>query len=433
MTESQRHSLRLSEIRERINNLNALESLSDEQTTELRGLTAEYPPLEVRYRAALIAEDDHETRHSNDAVDGETRETVRLLREARIANFMAAAANQRPVANTEADLLSALSIENEAGAFPLRLLDSRLDSTARAGAEYRADATTDLGAADEETTLTTRPWIDRVFLADNAADFLGVTRETVGAGDRRYVAITGGSSAAAVGRGSRVDAGAMTISTTDVEPRRMSAGYKFRREDVARHGGQLESALRRDLRMVLTEHFDKVLISGETGQFNGLLSTGSTKLIQTQVDLKANGPDKPSRNDLFEALSSMVDGRYATMPSHIRALFSRTVYNRIVTTLGNAAADSYTVLELGRRVGFQFAASDHMPTATTANTIVGIASRARGLVGTLMLPIWENATMIVDPYSGAPEGEVRLTLTTLFGKPTMVRADNWRQIKTIDA
>ena len=63
---------------------------------------------------------------------------------------------------------------------------------------------------------------------------------------------------------------------------------------------------------------------------------------------------------------------------------------------------------------------------------VGIASRGRGLAGTLMLPIWESATMIVDPYSDAAEGEVRLTLTMLFGEPTMVRGDNWRQIKTID-
>lgn len=40
--------------------------------------------------------------------------------------------------------------------------------------------------------------------------------------------------------------------------------------------------------------------------------------------------------------------------------------------------------------------------------------------------------MIVDPCSDAAEGEVRLTLTMLFGEPTMVRGDNWRQIKMID-
>ena len=431
MTDSQRHSLRLSEIRERINTLNAVESLDDEQGAELRRLTAEYPDVETRYRAALIAEDEHETRRSED-VEPETRATFRLLRESRISNFLAAAQDQRAVTDTEADLLSALSIANEVGAFPLQLLDARLDTTSRAGAEYRVDTVTDLGAADEETTITTRPWIDRVFLSDNGCDFLGVTRETVSSGDRRYVAITGGTTAGAVSRGGRTDAGAMTISTTDVEPRRMTAGYKFRREDVARHGGQLETALRRDLRMVLTEHYDKTCIAGETGQYAGLIETGATKLIANQVSLKANGTDKPTRDDLFMTLSGLVDGRYATMHGHIRALVSRTVYNRIAINLGNAAADSYTVLELARRSGFMLAASDHLPTSVSANTIVGIASRGRGLEGTLMLPIWESATMIVDPYSDAAEGEVRLTLTMLFGEPTMVRGDNWRQIKTID-
>ena len=428
MLQSQRHSLRLSEIRERINVLNAVESLNDEQTVELRNLTTEYPTVETRYRAALVSEDDHESGSTTANVDGETRATSVLLREARVANFMTAAAEGRPVRDTEADLLAALSIENETGAFPLQLLDSRLEG--RPGVETRQDVATDLGADDEQTTLTTRPWIDRVFIPDSSAEFLGVTRETVGSGDRRYVVVTGGTTAATTARGGKQNAAAFTIDTEEVEPRRMSAGYLFRREDVARHGGQLESSMRRDLRMVLTEHVDRACLQGETGQYAGLTDVGADRLITTETDLKVGGTTTdPDRAAFLAALSAQLDGRYAVMPSHVRALVSRTVYNRVLTNLAAATADSMTVLEVARRIGFMLQVSDHLATATTANTIVGVVSRARGLMGTIVMPVWDAASLIVDPYTRAAEGEVRLTLTMLFGQPTAVRAANWALFK----
>ena len=422
MLQSQRHSLRLSEIRERINALNAVETLNDEQTTELRNLTGEYPTVETRYRAALVSEDEHETRGSTENVDGETRATSQLLRESRVANFMAAASEGRLVRDTEADLLGALQIQNETGAFPLQLLDRRL--------ETRQDVATDLGADDEQTTLTTRPWIDRVFIPDSSAEFLGVTRETVGSGDRRYVVVTGGSTAATTARGAKQNAGAFTISTEEVEPRRMSAGYLFRREDIGRHGAQLEGSLRRDLRMVLTTHMDRATLLGETGQYEGLTDVGASRLITAETDLKVGGTvTDPDRAAFLAALSAQLDGTYAVQPMHVRALVSRTVYNRVLTNLAASTADSLTVLEVSRRLGFMLQVSDHLATATAADTIVGIVSKARGLAGTMVTPVWSAATMIVDPYTKAAEGEVRLTLTTLFGQPTAVRADNWALFK----
>lgn len=437
MTESQRRSIRLSEIRERLNALQGVEVLSEEQSAEQRRLVEEYPSVETAYRAALITEDEVEVQGSQDAADGETRATLNLLREARISNYLTAAHEQRAVTGAEHELLGALGLDAGAGTFPLRLLDSRLDADPAdpdRERERRADVATDLGAADEETAITVRPWIDRVFLANTAVSFLGVTRETIGTGDRRYVVIMGGTSASDTARGEREDAAAMTITTAEVSPRRASCGYLYRREDVARHGGQLESALRRDMRMVLSEYMDEIMVMGVTGSggFGGLITTDSSKIISSQQTLAVGGESStayfPGYGDIGESLAAQVDGRYAAMLSDLRVLLSRTIYQRLSWQL-NDSRIADTKLTMLRRSGVMVSSNNHLPTAVTANTIVGIVSRGRGLSGSLMLPIWEAASLIVDPYSRAPEAEVRITLTMLYGAPTMVRADNWAQLK----
>ena len=59
MTQSQKLALKLSETRQKINELLAVNEteLTDEQRSELSTLTADYPQTEERYRAALIAEE----------------------------------------------------------------------------------------------------------------------------------------------------------------------------------------------------------------------------------------------------------------------------------------------------------------------------------------------------------------------------------------
>lgn len=116
---------------------------------------------------------------------------------------------------------------------------------------------------------------------------------------------------------------------------------------------------------------------------------------------------------------------------HLKLLITRTVYNRILIGLASMSTDNMTILEVVQRMGFAIRVSDHFPAATVANTVVGIASRGRGLASSLVMPVWESMSLISDPYSGAAEGQVRLTLSLMFGAPTAVRADNWRQVKSV--
>ena len=428
MTNSQRHSVRLSEIRERINALNAIESLSDEQTAELRDLTGEYPSVETRYRAALVAEDEIESRGSQDAGDSETRGTLDLLRESRASNFMQAALQGRTVEGREADLLGALNIENAVGRFPLQLLDSRFDASVT---EDRVDAAVDLGADAEQTQVGARPWLERVFVRGGEGEFLGVTRESVASGDRRYVAFTTANTASAVARGAEHDSGAVSITTQDVEPQRATVGFLFRSEDTARHPG-LEAVLRRDMRMTLSTYMDRALLRGAGTEFTGIAET-ATPIITSTANLKAVAAANPNRAELLGLFTGALDGTYAAAEGDLSLVLNRATYNKIMVALalGSTATIPDTVLEVVRRMGFSIRVSEHMPAATTATSNIGVMSKARGRVGSLVMPMWESGTLIVDPYSGAKKGETRLTLSLLYGKPTVVRQDNWLRVLSV--
>ena len=67
MTRSQKLTVRLSEVRQRLNELLGVEDRSDEQNAELETLTGEAQKLEPELRAAIVAEGDPtETRTAHD-------------------------------------------------------------------------------------------------------------------------------------------------------------------------------------------------------------------------------------------------------------------------------------------------------------------------------------------------------------------------------
>ena len=81
MTTAQRLSIRLSEIRAKLNELSALDEPTDEQRSELRKLSEEYPDLEQRHRASIIAESEQaEQRQAGEEGNRETGEGAELRR-----------------------------------------------------------------------------------------------------------------------------------------------------------------------------------------------------------------------------------------------------------------------------------------------------------------------------------------------------------------
>ena len=120
MTNAQKIRLRLSEVRQRLNEVAGLEG--DDFTDEIRGeastLQAEFADLEARHRAAIIAEGEPEV--VDVATDAEARERIELRGKASLGRYLVAAMQGRMVDGPEAELRAAAEIDD---GIPLELWD----------------------------------------------------------------------------------------------------------------------------------------------------------------------------------------------------------------------------------------------------------------------------------------------------------------------
>jgi len=430
MTEKQK---RLRELRERqsrergrLAELGAggEDSWTDETRAEYDRLEAGVPDLERELRQAQrdVDAEEAEQRAAGAAArqpegDAEDRERAELRSKVSMAGYLQAAVEKRSADGAEGEYLDSLNLSRigamGGAAFPLELL---------APVEERA-------TTDANTTTTPRRWLDRLF-AESGAMSLGVTMESVPAGEASFPVTTAGASAAQRGRSEAAADAAWTIGLTELKPTRNAVRLVFSIEDAARIPG-LESALTRDLRSVLTEGIDRAIFLGDDGanentaDITGLeTATGLTEKTITQA-AKVKG------TDVLEAFAELVDGKHSTGPAQLRTVLAvpaNTLWAH--TEVKTGASVDTTIAEYLRRWGMSWMAREGLSDATTNGKFGGYVGLGRGLVGAGVAAVWEAGELVRDPYSGASKGEVALTLSYLwnFGLP---RASNFARIKFV--
>lgn len=405
MTDRQKLELRLSETRSRLNVLRSQDDLTDADRAEMDGLVSAYPDLERQYRSALIEEDSFE---ASPPVDSETRERRALQSRARVHRYVASGIEGRAVDGAEGELNAALGIAAEG--FPLRLL----------APEVRATTDTDAGS-------TARRWLDRLF-ADTAAMHLGVTFDSVGAGVASYPVTTAGAGSAQRGRGQAAADAAWTVGVSELKPTRNSVRAVFSIEDAARLSG-LEQALRRDLRMALTEKVDRTIFRGDStanenvGDITGLQTAGITEFTLTQANKV-----KPA-NTVAE-FAALIDGKHAASMADLRIVTSVGTNTLWLSTIANSAAENQTLAQFLAASGMSWMARGEIDTNTANGDFGAYVGLGRGITGAGVAAVWDSAMLIRDPYSNAAKGEVALTMSHLwaFGLP---RPSNFRRLKFV--
>ena len=381
MLESQRLMLRLSELRERIN-----AAPEDMDTSELEKLTTEHRESEVRYRAALVKE-------APDDPQDQPPDRQELRQRVEFREYLNEAATGQPATGAAAELRQEVLKEFAApGKVPWETLLS-LEP------EQRADAATDLSS----TTVgrTQQPVIPRVF-ARSATAYLGVTMPTVGVGESNYPVLTGGVAPTQVAAGAAKDAEAATFTVETLAPRRLSARYLLRLEDLNRFGG-LEDSLRRDLRDALADAMD-----------NLVLNSNGTAPNPTGFFSELTAPDDPSAlatfADFMTATVGGVDGKYAGSLSDMRMLVGPASYKKAASLFhGNGDVDAASYL-MARSGGIRVSGNVPDP----ASTIQGALTYATGGAGSAVAPVWEGLSLIRDPYSAAESGEISITAVALW-------------------
>ena len=327
MIRSQTLALRLSEVRQRLNEIAGIADgeLTDEVRAECDSLTTEFRDKETQHRAALVAESAEARAAADDfangEADGEAAEVRALRGRVRIGEYVGAAIDQRMAEGAEAELNAALKMRGNA--FPLSLL---------APAPVEARATTN---TDSQTNQSGR-WLDRLF-AGTAAERIGITMESVAPGVASFPVTTAGASAAQRGRSEAAADAAWTVGVTELKPTRNAVRAVFNEEDAHRLPS-LEASLRRDLGMALAEGVDRAIFLGDAGANENTADIVGLTTAASVVEVSITQANKVKGPETLEAFSGLVDGIHAMTFGDLMICSSvgawRLWENTIINSLG---------------------------------------------------------------------------------------------------
>ena len=375
----------------------------------LQEKASEVESLEARAAILTAAGDAENGPDKVTAGDAEARERRALEGRVEVRRYIGAAMDGGAVDGAEAELNAALGMG--AGSFPLRLLAPERETRAK---------------TDTEAGVTQGGWLDRLF-PDTAAMHVGVSFRQAGPGVAAYPVTTAGASAAQRGRGEAAADAAWTVGVTEIKPSRNAVRAVFSVEDAARLRG-LEDALRRDLRMALTEGIDRAVFVGDDGaneapgDITGLTTAGITEVTLTQAA-------KVKYADWMAKFAGMIDGKHAASQGDLRIVMSGGANTLLLSSIANANRNE-TVGQVLRGNGIGWRVRGEIETATTAGKFGAFVGLGRGIMGAAVAPVWESARLIRDPFSGASKGEVAVTLQTLWGF-ALPRAANFRRLKFV--
>lgn len=391
MLESAQIQMKMSEVRQKINNLDTSDDVEYRQE-EMDALASEYNSLESRYRISLIKESEEIEETPTGDLDSERRESRALEYDLEVRNYVIAAVNDYPLEGREREYNDSLKLTGIGTQLPWIALLSPEER-----AELRAATT-----APSDADMTVRGILARVFAA-SAADYLGVVSPLVPAGEANFPVMGSGVAPGNVAAGAAGDETAAVITPHVLDPRRLTASYRIRQEDINKLR-QLEDSLRLDLQGAMVESRDKGIFvaDGVAPNPSGFLDTTSDAKVLT-------APDDPTAVGDFAAYASarskLVDGRYAMDASSVRVVCGAATYQH-ASELYQAGSGASAIEKFGPRV------SAHIPDKDgTSNIQLAVASRS---VGRAVAPMWPSISLIRDIFTGASKGEIVITATAMW-------------------
>ena len=405
MTKSQTIQVRLSECRQRLNELLQVEARSAEQQAEMETLTNEVSAKEPELRASLAAEPDpQEVVTPTD--DPEHRERLELRSKARVSDFFVARLRGQPVTGASLEFSQAEGCE---GAIPPSLL--------RDDPEVRADAATPAPA----THPTVPSPIQGFAYPMPVHQYLGVQIVSQREGDAAYPTMTSALTGGMVAVGVAADSAAAALTVVKhAADRRLQTRLTLRREDLAAYPA-IEAALKMNLAQEQENTLDdQVLVGNDTSpNLDGL---------SHQVAVTAEGTS--TTFDLAVGkVAALVDGLYAPDLTAIRLVVNASVAAWMMKTWrgtpANGGPNETLWTFLSRELG-GLRASARMP-ASASNVGWCIAHRM-GVAGQLgVVTSWGGIT-IEDIYSDSKSGLIHCTAVQIVQGVGLLRADAWKAI-----
>lgn len=397
MLDSVKISRRQSEIRQSLAELTAKDKPSEDEIRSMEDLDREYRSNEVRYRAALIAEDTERRDAGNELETRSEQEWSELMGNFEMRQVALALDEGRQLDGQTAEIVTEL---RSAGGFrgipvPWQAL------------EIRAGETVAGGTPDP---VRTRPIIERLF-PDSVASRMGAQMISIDHGAIEWPVTTSAVTAGwADGENANV-AGPAAYTTAD---RAMSPDHnlgiqmRITRKTLKQSGAALEQAVRRDMGGAMGMALDQAafLGTGANGQPLGVIAGAATYgIASTAVDalaewaafragvtrfMTANTASAPSqvRALIRPELWDYMDGKQSMLPD-------LTEWDRLIKSIpaSNIAMTNNAL-----------AAPSGAPSATSS-----LLTTTAGGVAPLFIGAWGAVDMIRDPYSDAQSGGLRIT------------------------
>ena len=142
-------AIRTSEIRQKLNELSAKETLEDGEAAEIETLRSELSEKETKYRAALTVEGEEEARAQGlFEGDAETRELAQLTERANVGDILSATFEKRQTSGESAELQKHFGLGSHQ--VPLEMLRINRSVEERAAATVPAS----IGDASQAPVIT---------------------------------------------------------------------------------------------------------------------------------------------------------------------------------------------------------------------------------------------------------------------------------------
>ena len=395
MTDLQQVQLRVSETKEALNTLLATpeDKREKDYTDKLNEATAEWKRLEAEQRALIILEQQPVT----DKAEAVAKPIDKLESRAKLSNYVNAASEGVVLKGAEAELNQEVFGDNGGRVIvPLSLFEKR-----------QAVPATSLPA---EVGQSSEDYVGRAFNSP-VSQFLGIRQVTANRGDKSYFVLTSGVTGEGVTRGGSASNVAATFETHELTPRRITASYRYRVEDLARSGG-LEDSLRNDIVSAINQEKDRLNVMSVANP-GGLLA-----------DIKASAVADDTAVLDFQRLLKLagqgIDGLYASQLSDVSLLTGVQSY-RLILELFGTAAGGVTAIEWLDKIKGVMAFRHIAPPSTSKNQLAVVARRgtmAESQVNAVSV-LWNGVELIRDPYTNAQSGEVHITAVCLWDYATL--------------
>ena len=370
MTPTQKIQIRMSETREKINDLTTAKS--DEDISRRDTLVAEHKGQEAELRAAIESEGAANT-------SPESREwaglTSRFDLGEMFTNVMEHRASSGPIAEVQSE--RGLG----ANAIPTELLM----------VEHRAvtPAPGDVGQNQSEITGYVFP--------QSVAAFLAIPSQVVPVGDATFPVLTSDPAAGTPAENAAQAETTGAFSADVLTPSRIQASFFWSREDAGRMAG-MGDALREALQGGIADKLDSEIMQGTNGLLTGTILANHARAAASDYG-----------SYVADLLYGRVDGRYAADLADIRVIMGSPTFANAATKLPTNGEQNALARIRDDSGGVRVSA--HVPAVSNAdkqNALVRLGNR-RDYVA----PVWGQVTLIPDEITKAGEGQIVLTAVLL--------------------